>query len=73
MMIVRPGEYAVIKRGRKEILVHVTDAVDQSAPEVIQNPDNIAMGNLVYSEGGMRVETSTRVVFNMEEVTGVLV
>lgn len=72
-MIVRPGEYALIKRGRKSFVVHVTDAVDQTAPEVQQNPDDIAIGNLVTFEGGMRVEGSTRVVFTMDEVGSVLV
>lgn len=71
-MIVRPGDYALVSSGRKSYLVHVTDAVDQTAPEVIENPDDIAMGNVVTHMDEFHTETGGRIVFNMDQVTSIV-
>ena len=71
-MIVRPGDFAVVSRGRKTHVVHVTDAVDQTAPEVVAHPDDIAMGNIVEYMDGVRVETGAFMVFAMGEVTSIV-
>lgn len=61
-MHVRIGDKVKLRDGR---IVFVTDAVDQSAPEVIANPDDICLGYIT--------EFDTRdVVFPMSEVVSIL-
>lgn len=65
MMIVHVGDIVKIRDGR---LIEVTDAVDQTAPEVKQNPDNIFIGvELVPGEG-----TGGTIVSNMDEVVSIV-
>jgi hypothetical protein len=43
-MIVKVGDIARMNDGR---MIKVTDAVDQTAPEVIANPDDLFLGHLL--------------------------
>lgn len=58
-MHIRIGDTVKLRDGR---VVHVTDAVDQSAPEVEENPDNICMGYTGTNESRVHVFPVSEVV-----------
>lgn len=70
-MIVSHGDNARLRDGR---LIKVTDAVDQTAPQVIENPDDLFLGyQLKFSTviNAYFPDTSKLVVNPMSEVVAV--
>lgn len=64
-MHIRAGDIVKLRDGQR---IYVTDAVDQSASEVIENPDNIILGFYIDSTEGIGPQ---RAITNSDEVLSI--
>jgi hypothetical protein len=69
MLVVKSGDTVVLRDGRT---MYVTDAVDQGAPEVKTNPDNIIICVPARRASNGWIVGDNSVVINMTEVVSII-